>query len=121
LFVLLSHSGIAILFAIKKPSLQCSSPGEFYALSSLKQTNVIQTVVDQEALCGLIILFIIITSWFTPALGVYDFDIFGIFLMLMTQYRFKQLYSIFVALSILSTGDPQYHQKAPAMSKSKVL
>jgi len=39
----------------------------------------------------------------------------------MTQYRFKQLYSIFVALSILSTGDPQCHQKAPAMSKRKVL
>lgn len=81
LFVLLSHSGFAILFAIKKSSIQCASPGEFYALSFLTQTNVVQIVVDQEAVCGLVILFVIITSWFIPALGVYGF---GIYLTLMT-------------------------------------
>jgi len=52
-FVFLSHSGIAILFVIKKSSIQCSSQ-----------------VVDQEAVCGLVILFVIITSWFIPALAV---------------------------------------------------
>lgn len=53
LFVFLSHSGIAFLFAIKKSAMHCSSP-----------------VADQEAVCGLVILFVIITSWFIPALAV---------------------------------------------------
>ena len=45
-------------------------------VSSLKQTKVIQQLaVDQEAVCGLVILFVVITSWFIPALGMYEFGI----------------------------------------------
>jgi hypothetical protein len=47
----------------------------------LCKLNVIRIVVDQEAICGLVILFVLITSWFIPALGAYDF---GIYLTLMT-------------------------------------
>ncbi|PPQ86891.1 hypothetical protein CVT25_012610 [Psilocybe cyanescens] len=51
LFLVLCHFGIAMFFAVKRPSFQCIYP-----------------VPDQEAVCSLIILYVSVTSWFIPVL-----------------------------------------------------
>lgn len=52
-FLMVSHCGVAIFFAVKSSSFQCVS-----------------SVADQEAICGLIILYISVTSWFIPVLVI---------------------------------------------------
>jgi len=53
LFLFAAHSGIAIFFTSRSSSFQCPS-----------------SVPDQQAVCGLIILFVVIASWLVPVLAV---------------------------------------------------